>query len=179
MKFPLVMLLTTAGNVLINGMLAQVLGSGISFRQSTLAVVTSFALASLILAGLVPVILFMWLNTPPLSVEGDALLAHNFTLLAHVSVIAFAGVTGNARLLRLLRHLSGGRAVAARVLVAWLAVNMFLGCQLSWNMRPFIGSPGLPVEFFREDAFRGNFYESTWSALSRLSSGNYRKGETP
>jgi len=178
-KFPLVMLLTTAGNVLINGMLAQVLGSGVSFRQSTLAVVTSFALASLILAGLAPVMLFMWFNTPPLSVEGDALLAHNFTLLSHVLVIAFAGVMGNARLLRLLRHLSGSRAIAARVLTAWLAVNMFLGCQLSWNMRPFIGSPGLPVEFFREDAFRGNFYESTWTALIRLGTSNSRKGATP
>jgi hypothetical protein len=121
----------------------------------------------------------MWFNTPPLSVEGDALLAHNFTLIAHVLVIAGAGVTGNVRLLALIRHVSGSGPVAARVLAAWLAVNMFLGCQISWNMRPFIGSPGLPVEFLREDAFRGNFYESTWAALTRLSTAGNRKGETP
>ena len=52
--------------------------------------------------------------------------------------------------------------------MSWLAGNMFLGCQLSWIMRPFIGSPGLPVEFFRSDAFRGNFYETTLRALTNL-----------
>ena len=70
-------------------------------------------------------------------------------MLTHVAVIAFAGMTGNVRLFQLLAQLGGSRAVALRVLLAWLAGNLFLGSQLSWILRPFIGSPTLPVEFFR------------------------------
>ena len=83
-------------------------------------------------------------------------------------VIAFSGVTGNIALFRLLADLGGSRYTAGRILGAWLLGNMFLGCQLSWIMRPFIGSPGLPVAFFRPDAFHGNFYESTWRALTNI-----------
>ncbi len=166
-KFPLLILLTTAGNALLNGMIAQLLGLGISFRQSALAVITSFALASIILASLSPVTLFLWLNTPSYT-SPDALAAHNFTLLTHVFLIAFAGTTANAALSRILADMGGSRRTAARILGSWLLGNMFLGCQLSWIMRPFIGSPGLPVEFFRADAFRGNFYETTFRALMNL-----------
>lgn len=166
-KFPLLILLTTVGNALLNGMLAQLFGLGISFYQSSLAIATSFALASAVLASLSPVTLFMWFNTPSYA-SPDAVLAHNVTLVTHVCIIAFAGVTANSALQRLLADLSGDRATGTRVLGSWLLGNMFLGCQISWIMRPFIGSPGLPVEFFREDAWRGNFYEATLRALCNL-----------
>lgn len=166
-KFPLLILLTTAGNALLNGMLAQLLGLGISFQQSTLAIVTSFAVASLVLAALVPVTLFLWWSAPPFA-SAQAVLAHNATLVAHVAIIALAGATGNAALLRLLAALSGSRARAGRILAAWLAGNLLLGSQLSWIMRPFIGSPALPIEFLRADALRGNFFEATWRAVANL-----------
>lgn len=166
-KFPLLILITTAGNALLNGMLAQLLGLGISFQRSALAIVTSFALASAVLASLSPVTLFMWFNTPSFTAKG-AVLAHNFTLVTHVFLIAFAGITANTALYRLLAEWGGSRSTGARILGAWLTGNMFLGCQLSWIMRPFVGSPGLPIEFFRSDAFRGNFYETTFRALMNL-----------
>lgn len=166
-KFPLLIALTTAGNALLNGMIAQLLGLGLTFRQSTLAVITSFAVAAVVLGSLAPVTFFLWLNTPSFASE-QAILAHNFTLVTHVAVIAFAGVAGNVSLFRLLADLGGNRVTAGKILAAWLAGNMFLGCQLSWIMRPFIGSPRLPVEFFRADAFQGNFYESVFRALLNL-----------
>jgi hypothetical protein len=85
-----------------------------------------------------------------------------------VAVISFAGIAANVRLLQLLRQLSGSRTIARRILLAWLAGNLFLGSQLSWILRPFIGSPGLPVEFLRGDALRGNFYEAVFHALKHL-----------
>ena len=57
-KFPLLVLLTTLGNALINGMLAQLLGLRISFRESTLAILTSFLIAAVILGALSPIMLF-------------------------------------------------------------------------------------------------------------------------
>ena len=87
-------------------------------------------------------------------------------LLAHVAMIALAGTTGNVRLFQLLLSMSPHRAAALRVLAAWLTGNLFLGSQLTWILRPFIGSPGLPVQFLRADAFHGNFYEAVFRAIS-------------
>ena len=44
-KFPLIILLTTIGNVLINAMFAPLLGLNIPFRQSFCAIVMSFTIA--------------------------------------------------------------------------------------------------------------------------------------
>jgi hypothetical protein len=89
-------------------------------------------------------------------------------LQAHVLVIALAGVTGNMRLFQLLAQLGGSRTVALRVQCASLAGNLFLGSQLSWILRPFIGSPTLPVEFFRKAALRGNFFEAVFNSLKQI-----------
>src|SRR5689334_1487041 len=66
-KFPLLILLTATGNALLNGLLAQLQGSGLSFRQTSRAILMSFALTGLILAGLTPISLFVLYNTPPLA----------------------------------------------------------------------------------------------------------------
>ena len=166
-KFPLLICLTCAGNALVNGMLAQILGSGLSFKQTFVAILMSFAIAALILGGFAPITLFIWYNAPPLASK-NAILGHSVMLLAHVAAIAFAGLMANRRLLDLLRKMSGHVATARTVLFSWLAGNLFLGAQLAWNLRPFIGSPRLAVQFLRDDPLRGNFYEAVWRALHHL-----------
>ncbi len=151
-------------------MLAPLLGLNIGIRQSFAAVLLSFAIAAAILGGFAPVTGWMIWNAPPLAAAGKAgaLGVHSSILLMHVAVIAFAGIVSNLHLLRLLTALSGSARVGQRVLVAWLAGNLFLGSQLSWIARPFIGNPGLPVEFLRSDAFRGNFYETVFRSLLHI-----------
>jgi hypothetical protein len=166
-KFPLLIFLTCIGNGTVNGMLAQVLGSGLSFRQTAFAILMSFAIASLILGGFSPITLFILYNAPPLASE-HAIIGHSVMLLAHVCVIAFAGVMANRRLFGLLRRMKGRDATARAVLFSWLAGNLFLGAQLAWNLRPFIGSPQLAVQFLRDDPLRGNFYEAVWRAFRHL-----------
>ena len=43
------------------------------------------------------------------------------------------------------------------LLRAWLAIYAFVGIQMGWVLRPFIGSPDAPTQFFRQDAW-GNAY---------------------
>jgi hypothetical protein len=166
-KFPLLIFLTCIGNGAVNGMLAQVLGSGLSFRQTAFAILMSFAVASLILGAFSPITLFILYNAPPLASE-NAIIGHSVMLLAHVFVIAFAGVMANRRLFTLLRKMSGHDGTARAVLFSWLAGNLFLGAQLAWNLRPFIGSPHLAVQFLRDDPLRGNFYEAVWRAFRHV-----------
>lgn len=167
LKFPLLVFLTCAGNALLNGMLAQLQGGRLSFRQVSFAILISFAIASVILGCLSPITLFVLYNAPPLD-SPTAVTGHSVMLLTHVFLIAYAGVTANQRLFKLLEKLTGSRATARNVLLGWLAGNLLLGSQLAWVLRPFIGSPHLAVEFFRPDPLRGNFFEAVLHALRHL-----------
>jgi hypothetical protein len=167
-KFPLIILFTTGGNALLNAMLAPLLGLNLPFRQSFSAILMSFVIAAAILGAFSPLLAFLIWNAPPMSSATPSESTYNYIKLTQVAVIAFAGVMGNVRLFQLLSRLGGRRAVAWRVLFAWLAGNLFLGSQLSWILRPFIGSPSLPVEFFRATALHGNFYENVFHSLLQI-----------
>ncbi len=39
----------------------------------------------------------------------------------------------------------------------WMAIYAFVGIQMGWILRPFIGAPDLQVQFFREESW-GNAY---------------------
>jgi hypothetical protein len=168
-KFPLIILLTTIGNAVLNAMLAPLLGLNITLRQSFLAILMSFTIVSSILGSFSPLAAFLVWNSPPMSANMQ-LSTGTYTAiqLTHVAVIAFAGIVGNLRLVQLLREFSGNPATARRVLLAWLAGNLLLGSQLSWILRPFIGSPGLEIEFLRKTAFQGNFFETVFGGLESL-----------
>jgi hypothetical protein len=168
-KLPLVILLTTFGNGLLNGMLAPLLGLQVNFRQSFVLVLFSFALASLILAGFSPLALFLVWNTPPL----DAMTRlsspeYGFLQLMLAGFIAAAGVIGNLRLLPLLRRWTSSHAIAQRVLFVWLATNLFLGSQIAWVLRPFIWDPAGKTRFIGTEYLRGSFYETIFDATRRL-----------
>jgi hypothetical protein len=169
LKFPLIILFTTLGNALLNAMLAPLLGLNIGFRQSLLAILMSFTIAAAILGSFSPLAAFLIWNAPPLSAASRVSdFTYGVIQLSHVAVIAFAGIVANLRLVQLLRELGGSLSAARRVLVAWLAGNLFLGSQLSWIFRPFIGSPGLPVEFLRPSPLKGSFYETVFRSAADL-----------
>jgi hypothetical protein len=168
-KLPMVILLTTLGNGLLNGMLAPLLGLNRGFRQSLVLVLISFAIASLILGALSPVAFFVVWNTPPLT-PGTRLSSPEYGVLQLTLAvfIAFAGIVGNVRLLPLLGQWTNKAAVARRVLFAWLAGNLFLGSQICWVLRPYIWDPAGPVEFIGRQYFHGSFYETVFAAARRL-----------
>ena len=55
------------------------------------------------------------------------------------------------------------------LLRVWLAIYAFVGIQMGWVLRPFIGSPDLTPQFLRQDAW-GNAYvqlaNTIWSFIS-------------
>ncbi len=169
LKFPLIILLTTLANALLNGMLAPLLGLNLHFRQSLLAILMSFTIAAAILGAFSPIIFFLVWNLPPMATGAQTdSLTFSFIKVVHVAIIAFAGVAANLRLVQLLRRLSGDASVARRVLFAWLAGNLLLGSQLCWILRPFFGAPYLDVQFLRPNPLQGNFYEILFYAIRDL-----------
>jgi hypothetical protein len=93
---------------------------------------------------------------------------YNFMQLTLATFIAAAGVTGNVRLVPVLVEWAHSARVAWRVLVAWLAVNLFLGSQICWVLRPFIWDPAGPTRFMGREYFRGSFCETVFEAARRL-----------
>src|SRR5882724_2344525 len=88
-KFPLIILLTTFGNALLNAMLAPLLGLNISLRQSFLAVLMSFTIVSAILGSFSPLAAFLVWNSPPMSANTQLSTGTYTTIqLTHVGVIA-------------------------------------------------------------------------------------------
>jgi len=50
-----------------------------------------------------------------------------------------------------------------RVFYCWLAVFCLVGCQMSWVLRPFIGDPNLPFEWFRNR--HSNFFQAVFNLI--------------
>src|SRR4030095_6790405 len=82
-KFPLIILLTTLGNALLNGMLAPLLGLNITLRQSLLAVVMSFAITAAILGAFSPLLGFVVWNAPPMSADVKETATYSLIKLLH------------------------------------------------------------------------------------------------
>lgn len=161
-KFPLLIFLVTLCNAMLNWMISLVLGAHLSFRQTLLAQLMSFTIAALIFASMTPVALFILYNIP--SLASGSHFGHSLLLLLNVGIIATAGIVANIRLYNFLLLKIGNRTLAYKILIFWVAGNLFVGGQLSWNLRPFIGSPNLEVRFLRPDPFDGNFYETVYNA---------------
>lgn len=168
-KLPVVVLLTTFGNALLNGMLAPLLGINLRFRESMLAILISFAIAAIILGAFSPLIFFLVWNIPTDSAgAGVGSPYYSLALVTEVFAIAFAGIVANVRLVQLLERLGGSASVARRILFSWLAGNLLLGAQLSWNLRPFLGTQIDSITFLSPHPFQGNFYEAVFRALRAL-----------
>ncbi|MEV8511012.1 hypothetical protein [Dactylosporangium sp. NPDC051484] len=60
----------------------------------------------------------------------------------------------------------GQRPASMTLLNVWILLFGFVGTQLAWTLRPFVGSPGEPFEIFRK--IEGNFYVEVVRAIGRL-----------
>jgi hypothetical protein len=158
-KLPVLLLATALVAALANGIWARWFGLDLSLLRSLRAVLMSFALASVVLAALAPVVLLFGLTLP----DGDdqaARIAHDWLGLAHVAAIALAGVVAVRRQAAWVAHVSPRAHAVGAVIALWLVINLSVGAQLSWNLRPWFGSPGMQTTFLREQPFDGTFYES-------------------
>jgi hypothetical protein len=168
LKLPALILTVTAASGLVNGMLAQILGAGLSHRQVWTCILISLAVSSILLGALSPVMLFFTCQATPADLPG-ALDAYRVLLPAHTAMVGLCGIAGNIRVYRLLRALPRCAPLAGRVLLSWIAVSGFVGCELSWLFSPFLSRPDLPVSFLNPLAFQSNFFEYLWhTALGHL-----------
>ena len=85
-----------------------------------------------------------------------------FFLLLNIVVLGFTGVVGvkffYKSMLDLISRESAEKISSNRhkLITGWLFLYGFVGSQLAWTLRPFVGSPNEPFALFRE--IESNFY---------------------
>lgn len=141
LKVPL--LLSTATVVCLPSffVINTVLGLRDDFGAACRGVLAAQATVAIALASMAPLIVLLYVSIDHYRtvivmnglIFAVATLAGQVTLNKHYAVL----VARNR-----LHHL--GRLV-------WVTMYVFIAVQAAWVLRPFIGSPGLPSQFFRED----------------------------
>lgn len=72
-------------------------------------------------------------------------------------IFGVASFASQLMLRRIYRSLMRRNPVHRWLLRLWLLLYAFVGIQMAWILRPFIGYPEMPVQFFRQDTW-GNAY---------------------
>jgi len=162
-KLPIVLLATTAVTLVFNTAAAGVIGRRARLRDVAAVTLSGMAVASMLLASLVPVILLFDVSLPPAGAGSRT--THNLLYLLHTVAVASAGLAGVGVMWRALRSLSGSGPTAFRILCVWLVSMAVVGGEVAWALRPFVGSVYLTVVFVREDALDGNVYEFIWTDI--------------
>jgi len=132
------------------------------FREVLRAVVATQSCITVVLAGLAPITAFWYLSCANYrqAVLFNALMFGVASAASQVVVRRYYGP--------LIRRSSRHR----QLLWAWFFLYAFVGIQMGWILRPFIGAPNMPVTFFRSGAW-GNAYV----VVARLMAGAVSPGD--
>lgn len=113
------------------------------FGEAVRALVSAQAGLTIVLAALAPLTAFWYLSVPD----------YNTAILYNAVVFAFASVAGQWVLRKHYRTLIARNPLHRPLMWGWLVIYAFVGIQMGWVMRPFIGHPNAAPEFFREEAW--------------------------
>lgn len=162
-KLPLLFLATLIVCVPSLYFFSLLFGSNQSLGQSLTIILTAITVTSVLLLSCAPITLFFLLTTSPTS-------HYQFFKLLNVSIFAVSGLMGIVFLYQGMHVVTSdqpeGAANRRRVLVMWMFVYAFVGSQMAWTVRPFIGAPGSPFELFRQ--LGGNFYANILQSIGEV-----------
>lgn len=135
-------------------------GSNQSLTQNVALILTAITVTAVLLLSFAPITLFFLLTTSH----------YQFFKLMNVIIFVVAGGMGIVFLSQGMRIVSGGGRAgdSARrwVLRLWMLVYAFVGSQMAWTIRPFIGAPSIEFELFRQ--LGGNFYTNIFASIGEI-----------
>ena len=142
-------------------------GSRLRLAQVLALITGALALSAIVLAAIVPVALFFLLTGAN----------YHFLELLHVAIVLGSGLVGMAALHEGLAFACEKRGVYPRramtIMQVWAVLFAFVGIQMAWNLRPFVGDRAEPFKVFRH--YEGNFYTGVVYSLQKLSQGDEPK----
>ncbi len=142
-KMPLLLLATSALCLPGFFVLTTIMGLRDDLRESLQALLAGQAGLSIALAALGPLTRFWYFSTT----------SYRAALLFNAAMLVIATLAGHVVCRRYYRVLIDRNPNHRVMMYAWVALYSFVGIQMGWTMRPFIGAPGLGVTFFRQEPF--------------------------
>jgi hypothetical protein len=159
-KLPLLFLATLFVCVPSLYFFSLLFGSRQSLRQNLTLILTAVTVTGVLLLSLAPITLFFLLTTTQ----------YEFFKLLNVGIFAVSGLMGVVFLYQGMKVVSGEETEGANtrrwVIIIWLFVYAFVGSQMAWTIRPFIGAPGVEFELFRQ--LGGNFYSNVMYSIADI-----------
>jgi hypothetical protein len=137
------------------------MGSRLSFMQTLALILLALTLNSILLAAFAPIVLFFIITDS----------SYDFVKIAHVAVMGFSGMWAMAALWHGLREMCDKFELypkqAVRIMQLWILIFGFVGTQMAWSLRPFVGSPARPFQVFRAGQ-EGNFYTAVAHSIGKV-----------
>ncbi len=153
LKLPLLLLSISAVCIPAFFVLNTVLGLRDDFSAALRAILAGQAGLSVTLAALAPLTRLWYFSTP----------GYHSALQFNAAMFAVATVGGHLVMGRYYRRPILRRPYHRIALYAWLIMYAFVGMQMGWILRPFVGSPNAAVTFFRAEPFT-----NAYVVISRL-----------
>ncbi len=154
-KLPVFVVATTLVCLPFFWALNSALGLAADLRHALRAIVSAQVSFSVCLASLSPVIALLYVSDAsyPRALAGNAI------------VFVVAALAAQITLRRHYGPLLARNRVHRVPLAAWFALYLFVAVKMGSILRPFVGDPNAPLQFFRETAFTENPYASLfWAA---------------
>jgi hypothetical protein len=153
LKVPALLLIT--GALCLPGffVLNALLGLADDWAQARRALILTQAVLAIVLASLAPFTLLFYAS----SNHYPAAILWNFLMFA------VASLTAQNVLRRLYAPLIAVEPRHRAMLRLWLAIYGFIAIQFAYTLRPFVGDPSQPVQFFRSGA-----WDNAYVVLGRM-----------
>jgi hypothetical protein len=141
-KVPLLLLATFALSLPSFFVINNLFGLRADFRQAMRALSAAQAVLTIVLASLAPfTALWYFSNTD-----------YRDAILFNTAMFTLASFSAQFVLRKLYRPLISRNPRHVWMLRAWLTIFAFVGIQMGWVLRPYIGDPHMPTRFLRADA---------------------------
>jgi hypothetical protein len=135
-------------------------GSNQSLTQNVALILTAITVTSVLLLSFTPIVLFFLLTTS----------GYQFFKLLNVGICAVSGWMGVLFLSQGMRIVAAagkeGSSARGNVVRLWIVLYGFVGSQMAWTLRPFVGAPSMKFELFRQ--LGGNFYSNIFVSLGEM-----------
>jgi len=136
---------------------SALLGSSLNLRQLLGILMAGFLVTTMLLVAFAPITAFFMLSARH----------YAFIKLLNVLFFAIATGTGVGIIIGAVKTIGDQSAAQYRVLLRfWFLIYAFVGTQMAWILRPFVGDPRLGFSVFRH--LEGNFYADVLKSLGRL-----------
>lgn len=155
LKIPLLLSLSGALSLPIFTVLYALAGLRDDFPIVLRALLRTQAVLAIVLASLSPLIVLIYASLGKGARSYDWALGFNFLLFG------IAGGVAQTVLRSSCRELWRSDARHRLLLSSWMWLVGFVGVQMAWVLRPFVGDPHSATTFFRPDAL-SNAYIALW-----------------